>query len=193
MKKTLLLAIILCTLSAHSQNKFGIFAGLNYSYLTQGFAEETSAQDGFGLQIGALYEMELNKTISFRPKLVFSQQGDRAVSDFKSSYFSGVGDLDYKLTYLNVPLDFKFWNKIYLLAGPQVGFLINTKKGERDYGDAKSDIDLGFNLGGGFTVNKLFFELGLYQGFTSVLEYSDDGDKVGVKNGLAKFTIGYSF
>src|SRR5690554_6308994 len=124
MKKTLLLfAVIFITTINYAQNNFGVFAGANYSYFTNGFIERGSTERSFGLQIGVLYNLELTKTISFRPKLSFSQQGDNTKTD-QTNYFE-LSELDYKLSYINTSLDIKFWDKIYLLVGPQFGFLVD--------------------------------------------------------------------
>lgn len=194
MKKTLLLfAVIFITTINYAQNNFGVFAGANYSYFTNGFIERASTERSFGLQIGVLYNLELTKTISFRPKLSFSQQGDNTKTD-QTNYFE-LSELDYKLSYINTSLDIKFWDKIYLLVGPQFGFLVDQKPLSRDFGELDSKTDFGLNLGGGFKVNRLFFEVGLYQGLTTLFEYDSpisEGSFV-VKNGLAKLTVGYNF
>ncbi len=194
MKKLVLLCIIInISTINYAQNNFGVFAGANYSYFTDGFMEKASTERSFGLQIGVLYNFELTKKINFRPKLSFSQQGDNTKTD-QTNYFE-LSEIDYKLTYLNASLDFKFWNKIYLLAGPQLGFLIDQKPLSRDMGKFDKTTDFGLNLGGGFKVNQLFFELGLYQGLTTLFEYESplfEGTTV-VKNGHVKFTMGYNF
>lgn len=180
------------TLTTFSQNHFGVFAGVNYSYFTDGFAGKIYAEDSFGIQIGMLYNMELAENISFRPKLSFSQQGDNTRTEQTNNL--ELNEIDYKLTYINTSLDIKFWDKIYLLAGPQLGFLVNQTKLSRDVGEIESNIDFGLNLGGGFKVNKLFFELGIYQGVTTLLKYDYyTGGTTKVKNGHAKFTVGYNF
>ena len=169
----------------------GVFAGVNYSYFTNGFASEIYADNSFGLQIGALYELELNEKIDFRPKLFFSQQGDRTKTNQTNNL--ELKQIDYKLSYINAALDFKFWDKIYLITGPQIGFLIDQQAQSSDLGQIDSSIDFGLNLGTGFKINNLFFELGIYQGLTTLFEYeSVTGSMVKVKNGLIKFTIGYN-
>ena len=92
-------------------------------------------------------------------------------------------------------MDFKFWNKIYMIAGPQIGFLITEKYEEVFIGKVKSNIELGLNLGTGFKINKVFFEFGIYQGVSTVLnyKYQSTAKIVDVRNGLTKFTLGYNF
>ncbi|HRH31006.1 MAG TPA: porin family protein [Candidatus Paceibacterota bacterium] len=194
MKRTLIFIIVLITTVSSSQNKFGIFTGINYSYFTDGFAGQIGGEDSIGLQIGAFYDISLNDKISFRPKIIFSQQGDRIKTEYKNYGSLDLTQIDYKLNYLNVPLDFKFWNKIYVIAGPQIGFLLSEKYQGVYLGKVKSNVELGLNLGTGFKINKVFVEFGIYQGLGTVLDYQYEATRktVDVRNGLAKFTLGYN-
>jgi hypothetical protein len=195
MRSILIFVIVLFSTLSFSQNKFGVFTGINYSYFTDGFAGQIGGENSIGLQIGALYEISLNDKISFRPKIIFSQQGDRTKTEYKKYGSLDLTQIDYKLNYLNVPLDFKFWNKIYVIAGPQIGILINEKYEDVYIGKVKSNVELGLNLGTGFKINKVFVEFGIYQGLGTVLNYQYEatGKIVDVRNGLAKFTLGYNF
>ena len=195
MKKTLILLLLLIVNFSFSQNTFGVFAGINYSYFTDGFAAQIGGEEAVGLQIGALYEIQLNDKIAFRPKVVFSQQGDRTRTEIQNFESIELTQIDYKLNYLNFPLDFKFWDKIYVVAGPQIGFLISQKPEGAFLGKVKSNVDLGLNLGTGFKINNVFVEFGIYQGLGTVLnyQYQATGKIVDVRNGLAKFTLGYNF
>lgn len=195
MKKTLILLLLLIANFSFSQNSFGVFAGINYSYFTDGFATQIGGEEAVGLQIGALYEIHLNDKIAFRPKVIFSQQGDRTKTEIRNFESIELTQIDYKLNYLNFPLDFKFWDKIYVLAGPQIGFLMSQKPEGVFLGKVKSSVDLGLNLGTGFKINNVFVEFGIYQGLGTVLnyQYQATGKIVDVRNGLAKFTLGYKF
>ncbi|HMC00824.1 MAG TPA: outer membrane beta-barrel protein [Flavobacteriaceae bacterium] len=168
MKKVIIILILTIVSNfSFSQENFGVFAGVNYSYFTEGFAGKVYTENSFGLQLGALYNLGLTHKISFRPKLSFSQQGDRTKTEQTSNF--ELNQIDYKLTYLNTSLDFKFWDKIYLLAGPQIGILIDQKNESADLGKVKSNVDFGFNLGTGLKVNKLFLNLVFTKGFQRFL------------------------
>ena len=174
-----------------SQNKLGVFTGINYNYLTQGHFEGVLSENSISYHLGVVYEMKINETTSFRPKILYSQQGDRKKTEQSEFHLNS---LDYKLSYINIPLEFKFWNKIYIITGPQIGYLINTEKMSNDYGDVKSDIDLGFNLGGGYTFNNYFVELSTYKGFSKIYEYENTyKDKLSLTNTLFRLSIGYNF
>lgn len=192
--KRIVICLVLISVfnSCYSQKKFGVFGGINFNYLTQGHFEGLLSENSRAFHLGVLYQMSLNEKISFRPKLVFSQQGDRKKTEQSSTFF--LNNLDYKLSYLNVPLELKFWDKIYLITGPQIGYLINTKKMSADVGDVKSDIDLGFNLGGGFTIDDFFVEVSTYKGFSKIYEFeSEYNDKLSLTNTLFRLSVGYNF
>ncbi len=189
-KKTcLVIAFLFCSL-LYSQKNLGVFAGVNYSYFTDGFAKQINASNKFGLQFGVLYNVQLTNKISFRPKGIFSVQGDK-VSETTSPF--DLNQVDYKLTYLNIPLDFKFGNKIYIIAGPQVGILLSQNKLSENSVTLKSKYDYGLNLGGGFQVNNLFFELGMYQGLMNLFSVPSTTQEEDIRNGLLKFTVGYNY
>ena len=192
MKKITTSIILMFCSIIYSQNKINIFTGINYSYFTNGVAEQILAEESFGLHIGASYEMELNNKIAFRPAIVFDQVGDRTQTKY-NYYGNEIDQLDLKLSYINVPMNFKFWNKIYLIAGPQIGFLVSKRSTNGSDQIIDSDIDFGFNLGTGFKINRLFFEFGIYQGFTSLgkYEYFPTGNTKDIHNGYGQFTIGY--
>lgn len=96
-------------------------AGISNTTLTDGFLRQVNIEKAFTFHIGGLYEHKFNKAISFRPKLVLSFQGD--IEKTKDSPFF-IGHIDYKLTYLNAPLDFKFFSKPYIIVGPQILIMV---------------------------------------------------------------------
>ena len=191
MKKTLLIGLItLFSINAYSQDKIGVFAGINGSSLSDGFLKSGYiGSNSFSFHIGGLYELSLTEKITFRPKLLFSQQGDR--EDFDDN-------IKYETSYLNIPLTFKFFKKPYLIAGPQVGFLINTKKKDLDFGDLKT-FDYGLDLGIGIDIKQFFVELNLYQGFNELIEVqyqqSNPFRDIDIKatNTLIQLSVGYNF
>ena len=193
MKKGIQFLICLYCCMAYSQPKFGVFTGVNYSYFTDGFAGQIGGENPIGIQLGALAEFELTPKISFRPKLIYSQQGDRGKTADNSEFSTELTDLDYQLDYLNIPLDFKFGKKFYLITGPQLGFLLQQKCTGVNVGSVPTEIELGLNVETGFTIHRLFFEFGVFQGMSTLLNYTYEptGALVDVRNGLAKFTLGY--
>jgi len=193
MKKSFFFIFILYNGLVFSQPKFAVCTGLNYSYFTDGFAGQIGGENKIAIQLGALAEFELTPKISFRPKLIYSQQGDRSKTSDSSEFSTELTDLDYQLDYLNIPLDFKFGKKFYLITGPQLGFLLQQKCTGVYVGNIPAEIELGLNVGTGFTIHRLFFEFGVFQGMSTLLNYTYEptGAPVDVRNGLAKFTLGY--
>lgn len=191
MKKITLIAILfIIPFLTFSQNKAGVLVGINATTLSNGILKSFGFHsNSFSLHFGAVYETKLTEKISFRPKLIYSQQGDR--EDFYNN-------IKYETSYLNIPLNFKFFNKPYVLAGPQIGFLLDTKKKEMDFGDLKT-LDYGLNLGVGIDIKQFFIELNIYQGFNKLIEvqfeqtnpYRDIGIKA--TNTLGQLTLGYNF
>jgi hypothetical protein len=191
MKKILLIGLLtFLPILTFSQNKIGIFAGGNASTFSDGILESFGIHsNSFSFHLGAVYEYQFSEKISFRPKLVFSQQGDR--EDYDDT-------IKYEVTYLNLPINFKFFNNPYIIAGPQIGFLLDTKKRESDFGDLKT-LDYGLNLGIGIDIKDFFIELNLYQGFNELIEvefnhpYPISDTNIKATNTLVQLSIGYNF
>jgi len=192
-KITIVALFLLVSIGVSSQNRFGVFAGLNNSSISDGFFEKVNIDGNVSFHLGALYEYKLAEKIVFRPKLVFSLQGDREKT---TNSFMDANDIDYKLTYLNIPLNFKFFNRPYIIAGPQIGFLLSTEKLSSDFGDVENDFDYGINLGTGYDFNSFFIELNVYQGFATLIQFDEVlGQSVAVdgKNTVIQLSVGYYF
>lgn len=193
MRKIFLILTLTVSLSAFSQNKFGVFAGVSNSTISDGFLGKFYLGSEMTFHIGGLYEFELTEKIAFRPKIVYSQQGDREKNDYT---FIDVRSVDYKLSYLNIPLNFKFFNKPYLIIGPQIGFLLSTDKQSLDFGDVESNIDYGANLGFGYDFKNIFVEFNIYQGMNTLIETeSVNGFATGfdATNTVLQLSVGYYF
>ena len=183
-KKIAITLLILIPLITFSQKKMGVLIGLNNSSISEGVLNQIDITDKMGFHLGGFYEFDISEKIKFRPKLVYSQQGNR------DSGSSSIEHIDYKSEYLNLPLNFKFYDKTYILAGPQIGFLLSEKlpyflnKGET--------IDFGVNIGFGQKINDLFLELNFYQGLTKAIDKPNyDGELKKGTNTLIQFSIGY--
>ncbi|WP_111309160.1 porin family protein [Confluentibacter sediminis] len=172
MNKTIFFLLIFCPEILFSQAEFGVIGGINNSRLTNGFLKDFETESSFGgLHLGAFMELNISDKISFYPKILYSQQGDRKKTETQSR-FNAPTQIDYKLDYINVPLNIKFFSKPYLFVGPQIGFLINTKKENMDLGDVDS-FDFGINLGIGYEFNYFSIETNIYQGANTLIEVDD--------------------
>ena len=193
MRKIFLILILSISISSFSQNKFGVFAGVSNSTISDGFLGKFYLGNEMTFHIGGLYEFKLTEKIDFRPKIVYSQQGDREKNDYT---FIDVRSVDYKLSYLNIPLNFKFFNKPYLIIGPQIGFLLSTDKQSLNFGNVESNIDYGANLGFGYDFKNIFVEFNIYQGMNTLIETeSVNGFATGFDgtNTVLQLSVGYYF
>jgi hypothetical protein len=177
---------LLISIVAYSQNRFGVLAGINGTSISKGFLK-TGGDLGYAFHIGALCEIELIDKIVFRPKILYSEQGDNVVK--LNKFYVPSHYLDYKLSYLNIPLDIKFFKKPYIIVGPQFGYLVSTKKLNLDFGEVKNKIDFGVNLGMGYDIKNVFVELNIYQGDTEIIIINDSK----LTNTVIQFSVGYFF
>lgn len=184
-KLNLLLGILILSISVYSQNKIGVLAGINASSFSDGFLKSSDfGSNSYSFHLGAVYELEITENTSFRPKLLFSKQGNKEIP---------FGGINYETSYINIPFDFKFFNKPYILVGPQIGFLVNTEKREFDYGDLK-DLDYGLNLGIGYNLKDFFIEFNIYQGLNKLIEVQiDQVIDLKATNTVIQFSFGYNF
>ncbi len=185
MKKIItIVLVILIPLIVFSQKKTGVFVGLNNSSISEGVLDQVDITGKLGFHLGGFYEFGITEKIKFRPKIVYSQQGNR---DGESS---SIEHIDYKSNYLNIPLNFKFYESTYILAGPQIGFLISE---ERNSPFIKGEtFDLGLNLGFGQKIKDFFLELNFYQGLTKAIDKPNyNGKLVKGTNTLIQFSVGY--
>lgn len=118
MKKTLLLTLIFLPFltPSFSQTSIDIFAGVNNSAFSNGLSSLSMFQKS-SIHIGIGAEKKLSNTFSFRPQLMYSAQGNREIKE---------GVIQAKVNYLNLPLTFAF-DSPYLILGPQIGYLIDSK------------------------------------------------------------------
>ncbi|MFD0991026.1 porin family protein [Mariniflexile jejuense] len=188
MKKSILISLIFFPIFLFSQAEYGVIGGINNSRLTDGFLKDFETENSFGgLHLGAFMELNLSDKISFYPKILFSQQGDRKKTETQYR-FNAPTQIDYKLTYINIPLNIKFFSKPYLFVGPQIGLLINTKKENMDLGDIDS-FDYGINLGIGYEFNNFSLETNIYQGNNTLINVYDSALPNPVKRKLTNAVI----
>lgn len=176
---------------------YGVVGGGNLPSLSdEAFKEFRIGDSGLTYHVGGVLEYEISNTITLRPKVLLSRQGDFEESDFAPDRTSS-RDLDYKLSYINIPLQVKIFSQPYVLIGPQVGLLIATTKGDNDFGDLDTSFDYGLTLGAGYDFNQFFVEINVYQGLQTLITLPDGSLPVGrtdeLTNTVFSLSLGYFF
>lgn len=182
-----------------SQAKYGITAGVNMSR----FNDEFKATNGsyfnmgsMGLKLGAFAEIPLKDKIYFSPKLIFNQIGDRE-KDFGNVEERGldISTVDYKLNYISIPLNIRFFNILYIEIGPQLNVLISDKRESLDLGDVDSSLDIGGNLEIGYKIKNFRVSINAYQGFTNLFEIEENlpliSNDLNVRNFAMSLSVSY--
>ncbi len=183
-KKITIILFILITTISYSQNKQGFLIGMNNSSISEGILGQIDISDKMGFHIGGFFEYDISNTIKFRPKLIYSQQGNR------DDRIGSIEHINYKTNFLNVPLNFKFYDKTYFLVGPQIGYLLSEKSNL--YYNKRKVIDIGINLGFGQKFNDFFVELNLNQGLTKTVDKPNyNGELTKGTNTVIQFSLGY--
>ena len=233
MKKSILLAIALGAFSfTNAQVKFGVKAGVNLANINESYSGFAGEFDGdykmkIGAHLGGFVEIKLAEKFALQPELLFSMQGAKyEEADFNdgagvsSSYESTIN-----LNYINVPVMVKFYPipKLFIEAGPQVGFLISAKtKFEESgtdfdedgnpysYNESKSidskdyfkSIDFGMNIGVGYEFTEMIFANLRYNiGLSDISEAPDNvdfdfgllGDVFKTRNNVLSASVGFKF
>ncbi len=173
------------------QSGFGVFGGLGAVTTSNGFLETVSAP-GVGIHLGGFYNLEINDNFSFRPKLMYSQQGDRTENN--SGPLTTSGESAYKIDYISIPLEAKFFSKPFITVGPQIGFLINSSVENIVLQELEDGFDIGVRLGIGYDINNIFIELSAYQGIQPTLEVLIVDDFTNkITNTTLQLSVGYQF
>ncbi|WP_286966451.1 porin family protein [Flavobacterium sp. UBA4854] len=147
MKKIILsaIAIMAFAFTNAQSTRFGVKGGLNISNVVGGDVENNKTLVGF--HVGGLAEIHVVEKFYIQPELLYSAQGAKFDGPLGS-------DGDLKLNYLNIPVLAKYYivdKKFNVEAGPQLGILLSAKADGEDFKDYTRSVDLGFNLGAGYS------------------------------------------
>lgn len=198
MKKLLILFFAVFAMSAYAQTGLGVRAGLN-------LANQTFSADGFdispdakiGFQLGVVYGVAINETISFRPGLLYSTKG----SSIKQEFLGEEIETTSSFNYLEIPLDFVYQTgKILINAGPYIGYALS---GSVSDGEESEDIDwedddtkrtdFGLNFGLGYHITPEFsLNLNYGLGLSNLVDGESSEDFTSKNTNIALFGI-YSF
>jgi hypothetical protein len=172
MQLTLALISLLVTLLSQAQISFGVKAGGTVSTLKYEKSEEPYPAK-FGFNAGVLARITLNKTFFLQPELVYTQKGYK--------YFDGLpykGTAHTNYIALALPAGANITDHFYVLAGPEIGFLIEEKYklSSGTFQKRYRDLDIGLDAGIGFRITRnIDIEGRFQQGFYKVYnaEFTD--------------------
>lgn len=128
------------------QTNFGVKGGLNLYNIQNDNDAKYDTKTGFHL--GMLLHFHVASHFAIQPELLYSAQG--------AKYNTGIGDINLKLEYANVPFMFQYMfdNGFRLEAGPQIGFLTNAKSefngSDSDVKDDIKKVDFAIGAGVGY-------------------------------------------
>lgn len=182
MKKLVLTAFAVCAfLSANAQDvKFGIKGGLNFSEINWVNSKNKFHTSDFNA--GLMAEIPLSEKFSIQPELLYSRQGGSSIN----------------LSYLNLPVIGKYYvtEGLSIETGPQIGYLLSAKTGDRNIKSSFKKFDLGANFGIGYKLdNGLNFGLRYNLGLTKINNKSTASEfsNMDNRNQVFQISIGYFF
>lgn len=166
--------------------RFGVKAGLNISTLSD---NDFNSKAGF--YGGVFANIPVAQDFSFQPEVMYSGMGAKFKAD---------SDAKANLDYISVPLMLQYnaLPNLYLEAGPQFSFLVNSKlKYKSNSADAKDifkSFDFGIGLGAGYYFTQNIGVTARYvAGLTDVAKNRPDLSEDKAKNGVFQFGLAYKF
>ncbi|MCC9016897.1 MULTISPECIES: porin family protein [Flavobacterium] len=192
MKRIILaaMAVMVFGFANAQKTRFGVKGGLNISSVVGGDVEDTKALVGF--HVGGFAEIHVVQRFFIQPELLFSAQGTKVDGS--------LNDTDIKLNYLNIPVVAKYYiidKKFNVEAGPQLGVLLSAKVNGNNIKDLTRSVDLGFNLGAGYSFTDnlsagLRYTIGLSPLSDKDIDNSDDYYD-SAKNSNLALSLAYKF
>jgi hypothetical protein len=185
--------------------EIGVKAGVNFATITGDDIDDLDSRTSFN--VGLFMELPLSERFSFQPELLYSGQGFTIMSNNQDNVFDTDENVEYQLSYIQVPL----LAKIYLIeglsieAGPQFGFKINEEIDTEPASDGGEtvidpddsyikDFDTSLALGAGYKFNNGFFVNARYtHGLTNIFKENTILENVDAKNAVWQFGLGFTF
>ena len=157
MKKFLLIALFLGTISLQAQIDVGFKAGVNFNSNDNlnifggfaGFDENFSSERKMGFTAGVYATIDLSK-FYVQPELLFAHT--------KSGYDQNP---DLKLSYIELPalIGYNVINDFSIYAGPSLQFLLDDEFSNSFELDFENKTSLAFNFGARFLISKFGIDL----------------------------------
>lgn len=172
--------------SSSSPVRFGLKAGLNISSLS-----DSDFNSKAGFYGGVFANIPVAQDFSFQPEVLYSGMGAK---------FKANSDAKINLDYISVPLMLQYnaLPNLYLEAGPQFSFLINSKLKYKSNSTDGKDIFKGFDFGLGIGAGYYFTDnIGVtaryVAGLTDVMKNRPDLSEDKAKNGAFQVGLAYKF
>lgn len=206
MKKSILLAVVLCMVSAiNAQVRFGVKAGGNMSTLyVSGDRTGINAEQykfRFSYHFGAVMEYKITEMFSIQPEFMYLNHG----ANLKKDNSFGMKDGHITLNTLQLPVNLKAsfpWgnNRVFVYGGPYASYHVYGKaRGKIDgksqdvglysKGSDMKRFDYGIGLGVGMEVNKFTVTLGNQFALADINGAKDSK----MKTGNITLSVGYFF
>lgn len=212
MKKTALLLVpVLLTFlqfanaqdfkSAFENASFGIKGGINLADMIPNPSHPVDKRTAG--HFGVFSNVSVTEKISFQPELLISMQGGKQHTTIEGMDYKFTSN--EKITYLTLPLmgQYKATEKLYLEAGPQLGFRLASSyisqtiedgevilEYEEDTKEHREFFELGISLGVKYSItNRLFAGLRYNYGITPLNVYKE---AVKLRNSVIQPSIGFS-
>jgi hypothetical protein len=194
--KTFYLSLVVLFLAASTLTaqdfSYGAIGGVNFSKI-ENLGGSGIGENRLGFHLGGVVEIPFAEKWSYEGSLLYSVEGE----DFENP--AGT-DINVKLQYLNVPLQFKYYayQDFSIHFGPQIGFLL---KGEQSVGDAdaveiENTVNTSFagTIGFGYDLraHDLYFKSTFTYGFTDILDNQSTEDSFQLP-GTLHVSVGYKF
>ena len=165
MKRFLFLLGPLLTVAGAAHAQFGVRLGGNIANLrtTEGQAVRSSSSAYSGYQIGIMCQLPVTSWLSVVPEVQYSMERIRLYqSNLITSNFSFRAETRMRLNYLNVPvLARATFGRLYVEAGPQVGFLLGGRQtGVSTVSDLSSPTATQYTVDQGVTENNRRVDVG---------------------------------
>ncbi len=190
-KLSIVIAFVFLSMShkATSQVDLGIIGGINSSSLQIEPSGDFDVEGRTTFGVGLFLNLQANDFIGLQVTPMFMQKGANAKIDFDFIDYT-----EYKADYLEIPILARLnfdagMLKPYLLAGPSLGFQLNSSyldgDGEEvDISDETKNLDLSLVLGGGLEIElesiSLFGQLTYNHGLSNIdnsdgiLDFTDE-------------------
>ncbi|SEH32787.1 porin family protein [Chryseobacterium culicis] len=172
--------------ASSSPVRFGLKAGLNISNISN---SDLNSKAGF--YGGVFANIPVAQDFSVQPEVLYSGMGAK---------FKANSDTKVNLDYISIPfmLQYNALPNLYLEAGPQFSFLVNSKfKNNSNSADAKDifkTFDFGIGLGAGYYFTQNIGITARYvAGLTDVAKNRPDLSEDKAKNGVFQLGLAYKF